>query len=53
MVKQTEVVMSSGKARLDEAAQTFAKRRFRYKPATQDGMPVEAWIGARVTFRLQ
>jgi protein TonB len=53
MVKATEIVQSSGKPRLDEAAQTFAKRRFRYKPATQDGNPVEAWIAARVTFRLQ
>jgi protein TonB len=53
MVKQTELVKSSGHNRLDEAAANFAKRRFRYKPATQDGMPVDSWITTRVTFRLQ
>jgi protein TonB len=52
MVKQTELVKTSGHNRLDEAAAAYAKRRFRYKPATQDGMPVEAWIVTRVTFRL-
>ena len=53
MVKATELVKTSGHNRLDEAASTFAKRRFRYKPATQDGMPVESWVPVRVTFRLQ
>jgi periplasmic protein TonB len=53
-VQQTEIVKSSGSQRLDEAAQTLVKRKWKFKPATQDGKPVAAWGGpVRVVFQLK
>jgi protein TonB len=47
-----EVTQSSGHDRLDKAAVQEAKRRWRFKPATEDGKPVAAWHQFRVVFQL-
>jgi protein TonB len=50
-VKSCEVVQSSGHSRLDARACEIAQRRWRFKPATEDGQPVEST--ARRTYRWQ
>jgi protein TonB len=45
------VVQSSGFRALDEEARQTA-RRWRYRPAQRDGMPVEGTIRTAVHFRL-
>jgi periplasmic protein TonB len=52
-VNECEVATSSGKARLDEAACTMVKRRWKYKPATQAGKPVAQATTANVVFQLR
>ena len=52
-VSEVEIKKSSGSERLDDAAVTMVKRRWKYKPATQDGKPVAVWQEANVVFRLQ
>ena len=50
-VETAEVSVSSGHARLDEAA-VAAARRWRFRPATQGGLPVAATLPTAVHFRL-
>lgn len=51
-VRDTIIARSSGSPRLDQAAiQTVS--RWRYKPATQNGRPVPAWLDANVVFQLR
>jgi protein TonB len=52
-VSTCEVTMSSGHPRLDDAACAMVKRKWKYKPATQDGKPVSTTQLADVTFRLK
>jgi len=52
-VSEVEIKKTSGSERLDDAAVTMVKRRWKYKPATQDGKPVAVWQEANVVFRLQ
>ena len=42
-----------GKPRLDEGACGFAKKKWRFKPATQDGKAVAASLTANVVFQLK
>lgn len=46
------VTESSGSAILDSATCQLITRRFRYRPATRDGVPVSATVHRRVTWRL-
>jgi len=43
---------SSGFDSLDEAAVATVKR-WRFKPATKDGKPVEQWVNIPITFSLK
>ena len=52
-VGECEVMMTSGKPRLDTAACTMVKKRWKFKPATQDGKPVAVALLAEVTFSLR
>jgi periplasmic protein TonB len=52
-VSDCEVQKSSGKPRLDEGACNFAKKKWRFKAATQDGKPVAAALTANVVFQLK
>jgi len=52
-VSECAVATSSGKPRLDDAACTMVKRRWKYKPATQDGKPVSIQQTANVVFQLR
>jgi periplasmic protein TonB len=52
-VDECAVATSSGKPRLDDAACTMVKRRWKYKPATQDGKPVPYPATANVVFQLR
>ena len=52
-VGDCSVTMSSGKSRLDDAACTMVRRRWRFKPATRDGHPVAEYLTDDVSFRLQ
>jgi periplasmic protein TonB len=47
------VQMGSGKSRLDDAACTMVRRRWKFKPATQQGKPVSEYLLADVIFKLQ
>lgn len=47
-----QVVQSSGAARLDEATCKIVERRFRFNPATRDGVPVEVTRPQTVTWKL-
>ena len=51
-VLESRLQRSSGFPRLDAAALEEARRVWRLKPATVDGVPVEAWHAVRVSFRL-
>ena len=51
-VQDVQITKSSGHDRLDEAAVTYAKK-WKFKPATQDGKPVAFWIQANVNFQLK
>jgi protein TonB len=52
-VDECTVATSSGKSRLDDAACTMVKRRWKYKPATQEGKPVAQVTTANVVFQLR
>lgn len=52
-VAECAVTMTSGKPRLDDAACTMVKRRWKFKPATQDGKPVAFQQMAQVIFQLK
>ena len=52
-VIQCAVTMTSGKPRVDDAACTMAKRRWKFKPATQDGKAVAASLSEEVIFALK
>jgi protein TonB len=52
-VNECAVATSSGKPRLDDAACTMVKRRWKYKPATQDGKPIAQNTTANVVFQLR
>jgi TonB family protein len=49
-VASCSVVLSSGKGRLDEAACLMVKRRWKYKPATQDGKPASVQYISKIVF---
>lgn len=51
-VTEAELAASSGHAALDRAA-LAAARRWRFRPATQAGLPVAATLGTAVHFRLR
>ena len=51
-VGECEVITSSGSSRLDDAACTMVKRRWRFRPATQRGKPVAEYLLADVNFAL-
>jgi hypothetical protein len=44
------VIQTSGNGRLDEAACTMVKRRWKYKPATEDGKPASIQYISRIEF---
>lgn len=44
------VLISSGNTRLDEAACTMVKRRWKYTPATQDGKPTSIQYISKIVF---
>jgi periplasmic protein TonB len=52
-VKQADVARSSGHRVLDDAAVAQALRKWRFKPATEDGAPVESWTSVPITFELK
>ena len=49
-VTTCSVVLSSGKGRLDNAACVMVKRRWKYKPATEDGKPASVQYISKVVF---
>jgi periplasmic protein TonB len=51
-VSECAVITSSGSSRLDVAACTMVKRRWRFRPATQKGKPVAEYLLADVSFTL-
>jgi periplasmic protein TonB len=51
-VGECAVVATSGSSRLDDAACTMVKRRWRFRAATQNGMPVAEYLLAEVSFTL-
>lgn len=51
-VGECAVILSSGSSRLDDAACTMVQSRWRFTPATQQGMPVVAYLLAEVSFKL-
>lgn len=52
-VSDCAVTGPSGKPRLDDAACVMVKKRWKFKPATQDGKPVAVSIPAEVIFALK
>ena len=52
-VGECMVTATSGHPRLDDAACTMVKRRWKFKPATQDGKPVAEYLLADVRFQLK
>ena len=52
-VSQCSIIAPSGKTRLDEAACAMVTRRWKYKPATMGGKPIELPQAAIVTFELR
>lgn len=51
-VRDTVISEPSGSPRLDQAAVTIV-RRWLFKPATENGKPVQAWLYANVRFELR
>jgi TonB family protein len=49
-ISSCSVVFTSGNPRLDGAACSLAKKRWRYRPATEDGKPVSAHYLSKVVF---
>lgn len=52
-VGTAEVVTSSGRAELDQTAQSWIVRHWTYRPALDNGMPAVGQTLARVTFSLK
>jgi len=52
-VTQCKVAKSSGKPRLDDGACTMVTKRWRYKPAMQNGKPVAFQLTATIPFMLR
>ena len=52
-VSACEILKSSGSKRLDDAACSHATARYKWKPPTQDGKPVEARTQVNVVWRLE
>jgi protein TonB len=52
-VTACSVVKSSGFSRLDERACQIAQRRWRFKPATENGQPVEETVNRNYRWQLQ
>jgi protein TonB len=52
-VSACSVVRSSGFSRLDERACQIAQRRWRFKPATVEGQPVETTVNRNYRWQLQ
>jgi TonB family protein len=50
---EVEVLVSSGYPRLDEAARTMILRRWRYRPATRNGVPIASWTPTNVVFQIE
>jgi protein TonB len=50
-VGETMITQSSGSPRLDQAAISIVSR-WRFRPATENGRPVEARLFANVVFQL-
>ncbi|MBV9549539.1 MAG: energy transducer TonB [Alphaproteobacteria bacterium] len=50
---EATVATSSGSSRLDTAAIDYVKQRYRWKPATRDGKPVQDRIQLRVVWSLK
>ena len=50
-VADTQVVRSAGGGGLDDAAKDNVKR-WKYRPASKDGVPVKVWVSVRVEFQL-
>jgi periplasmic protein TonB len=51
-IKAAEVKRSSGHEILDQAAIEHALKKWRFKPATQDGKPIEGWLLVPISFEL-
>ncbi len=52
-VQDSKVIQSSGHARLDEAARSGLSSYCHFKPATDDGKPVQTWQQLKYTWRLE
>jgi protein TonB len=52
-VRSCQVVVSSGFSRLDERACQIAQRRWRFRPAQEDGQAVEATLRRNYRWQLQ
>jgi TonB family protein len=52
-VTECSVTISSGMPRLDEAACAMVIQRWRYKPATENGMPTLQYTTANIVFQLR
>jgi protein TonB len=52
-VGEAKVEKSSGYPRLDEAAASYAKARWKLLPGTRDGKPVAMWTQMNVRFQLK
>lgn len=51
--EQVQVEHSSGSARLDDAATSVVKNRWRFVPAKQGDQPVAAWVRIPLSFELK
>ena len=52
-VRDARVLRTSGSSILDQAAVDEARRHWKLRPATRDGVPFEQWYTLRVVFHLQ
>ena len=52
-VGEARILKSSGFAAFDNATMDEARRKWRFKPATLDGVPRAQWIRQRVVFELK
>jgi protein TonB len=51
-IGRVDVLQISGFKRLDDAAIAMVQSRWRYAPATSNGMPIRAWQHAKVVWQL-